>query len=255
MKLTFDKNLFTQVGLDSGALSMLGGVTHRFLHPGQYRGVVYRGTTILGSFSIDVNPNSPLAQANIDLAAFDSSVAAAAPAADTGAASCGCQESDQVQTKFEVNSKGYVVFHVSSGAGGYAVRVSRAVEDPSQQNQFDSRKLNTDDIFSAIILRPGTYSVTNTLASQGKGEVTVSYPGSGKTPYRPPAPVTIESSSRGLEPAKVAIQPGQAILFQCRVPSRIAIELTKANDGPTGRANVSRPGWKKAALPEKTTKA
>ncbi len=50
MKMTFDQNLFTQIGLDSGSLTMLGGVTHRFLEPGQYRGVVYRGKESLGNF-------------------------------------------------------------------------------------------------------------------------------------------------------------------------------------------------------------
>lgn len=253
MKMTFDKNLFTQVGLDSAALTMLGGVTHRFLEPGQYRGVVYQGKEILGGFYINVDKNSAVAQANIDLTAFGSSPAS--PAANSGDTCCGCQDDGgQALAKFDLNPKGYAVFHVSAGAGGYAVRVGKAAEDPKEQNQFDSRELKGDDIFSAVILRPGTYSVANVLG-KGKGEVTVSYPKIGKTPYRPPAPVKVEFSDRGCEPGKVELQPGQAVLFHCKVPSRIKLELLKADDGPGKRAQQSRPGWKKAALAEKKKKA
>ena len=187
MKMTFDKNLFTQVGLDSGSLTMLGGVTHRFLEPGQYRGVVYQGKEILGGFYISVDKDSAAAQANIDLAAFEGS--SATPATSSGNSGCGCQPGGtHAPAKFELNPKGYAVFHVSAGPGGYAVRVGKAVEDPKEQNQFDSRELKGDDIFSAFILRPGTYSVMNVLG-KGKGEVTVSYPKIGKTPYRPPSAV------------------------------------------------------------------
>lgn len=253
MKMTFDKNLFTQVGLDSASLTMLGGVTHRFLEPGQYRGGVYQGKESLGGFYINVDKNSAVAQANIDLAAFGSSPAT--PVANSGDSYCGCQEEGaQALTKFELNPKGYAVFHVSAGAGGYAVRVGKAAEDPKEQNQFDSRELKGDDIFSAVILRPGTYSVTNVLG-KGKSEITVTYPKIGKTPYRPPSPVKVECSDRGCEPGKVELQPGQAVLFHCKVLSRIKLELLKADDGPGHRAQQSRPGWKKAALPGKKRKA
>jgi hypothetical protein len=249
MKLTFDKNLFMQVGLDSGSLTMLGGVTHRFMESGQYRGVAYRGKETLGNFYINVDKNSPVAQANIDLAIFEKNPTTAAGTSASGT-SCGCEEGVTGETRFELNPKGYAVFHVSRGAGGYSVRVAKAAEDPKEQNQFDNRELKREDIFSAVIIRPGTYSVTNTLA-KGNGEVTVSYPKAGKTPYRPPSPISVECSASGFEPAKVEVQPGQAVLFHCKVPSRIKLELRKADDGPTRSTEQGRPGWKKAALPEK----
>jgi len=253
MKMTFDKNLFTQVGLDSGSLTMLGGVTHRFLEPGQYRGVVYQGKEILGGFYISVDKDSAAAQANIDLAAFEGS--SATPATSSGNSGCGCQPGGtHAPAKFELNPKGYAVFHVSAGPGGYAVRVGKAVEDPKEQNQFDSRELKGDDIFSAFILRPGTYSVMNVLG-KGKGEVTVSYPKIGKTPYRPPSPVEVEFSDRGCEPGKVELQPGQAVLFRCKVPSRIKLELLKADDGPNPGAQRSRHGWMRGPLPDNKSKS
>lgn len=254
MKITFDQNLFTQVGLDSGSLTMLGGVTHRFLEAGQYRGVVYRGGESVGKFYINVDKNSPVAQANIDLAAFDPSLAA--PATSSTGTSCGCQrDGGKSETTFEVNPKGYAVFHVSAGAGGFAVRASKADEDPKQQNQFDSRELKCEDIFSAVILRPGTYSVSNELNARAKGKITVGYPKIGKTAYRPPSPAKIVCSEGGFEPSNVELQPGQAVLFQANAPSRIALELVKADDGPAGRPEHTRAGWKKASLTEQKEKA
>lgn len=253
MKMTFDQNLFTQVGMDSGALTMLGGVTHRFLEAGQYRGVVYRGGESVGQFYINVDKNSPVAQANIDLAAFDTNLPA--PPASTTGTTCGCQAGGTTtETTFEVNPKGYAVFHVSAGAGGYAVRASKAAEDPKQQNQFDSRELKSEDIFSAVILRPGTYSASNGLNAKAKGKITVSYPKIGKTAYRPPSPAKVTCSEGGFEPANLELQPGQAVLFQANAPSRITLELVKADDGPAGRPGHTRGGWKKAALPEQKRK-
>ncbi len=253
MKMTFDQNLFTQVGLDSGSLTMLGGVTHRFLEAGQYRGVVYRGGESIGKFYINVDKNSPVAQANIDLAAFDTSLPA--PATSATPTTCGCQgDGSKAETTFELNPKGYAVFHVSAGAGGYAVRASKAAEDPRQQNQFDSRELKGEDIFSAVILRPGTYSASNGLNAKAKGKITVGYPKLGKTAYRPPSPAKVLCSESGFEPASLELQPGQAVLFQANAPARITLELVKADDGPAGRPEHTRAGWKKAALPEHKAK-
>jgi hypothetical protein len=154
------------------------------------------------------------------LAAFDTSLHA--PATSATGTTCSCQgEGTKADTPFEVNPKGYAVFHVSAGAGGYAVRVSKAAEDPRQQNPLDSRELKGEDIFSAVILRPGTYSASNSLNAKAKGKITVGYPKIGKTPYRPPSPASIVCSAGGFEPSSVELQPGQAVLFQAAAPSRI----------------------------------
>ncbi len=200
-----------------------------------------------------MDKNSPVAQANIDLAAFESGPSA--PATNTTGAPCSCQgEGPKADTTFELNPKGYAVFHVSAGAGGYAVRVGKAAEDSKQQNQFDSGELKGEDIFSAVILRPGTYSASNSLAGKAKGKITVGYPKIGKTAYRPPSPAKVVCSDRGFEPANLELQPGQAVLFHATVPSRITLELLKADDGPADRPEHVRPGWRKAVLPEKKKK-
>jgi len=232
MNLTFDQNLFTQVGLDSGLLTMLGSVVHSFKEPGEYRGSVHQEGGEQAVFYVTVDKNSSVAQANIDLASLNKT-----------SDPC-CEPSPN---HFEVNPKGYAVFHVSAGAGGYSVHIRRAEENP-QEKVFNSQQLGDGDLFSAVIIRPGTYSVVNTL-TQAKAEVVVSYPGTGKVAYRPPAPVRVEVERNNFEPRRIELKPGQGLLFECKTQARIKIALLKADDGPGKPRPTGRTGWKKNTLP------
>ncbi|MEO5654513.1 MAG: hypothetical protein ABIR00_00820 [Nitrosospira sp.] len=240
MKMNFDPNFFSQVGLDSGALTMLSAVVHSFNEPGEYRGVVRGGTESETVFYISVDKNSPIAQANIDLAAL----VQGEPANES---ENGCCPSGQ-GNRFVVNPKGYAVFHVLSGAGGYSVQVRKAEEDPKTKI-FDSQELDEGDIFSAIIIRPGTYAVTNLLTKK-KSEVIVSYPKPGKTAYRPPNPIVVDCSEREIEPRCIELQPGQGLNFHLKARSRIKIELVKPDDGPGKPREPERSGWIKHSLPD-----
>jgi hypothetical protein len=230
MNTTFDHNLFTQVGLDSGALTMLGAIVHSFGEPGEYRGVVRRGTEPEATFYISVVRDSPVAQANVDL----SKLVQSTPGADSG-------------NRFVVNPKGHVVFHVTGGSGGFSVLVRRAEEDAAVP-VFDSRELKEGDIFSAIILRPGTYAVRNHL-NKATTEVTVSYPRLGKTAYRPPSPVKAESGARAIEPGRISLGPGQGLNLHVKAPSHFKIDLVRPDDGTGHPLQPGTGGWKKSSLP------
>jgi hypothetical protein len=237
MNMTFDRNLFTQIGLDSGSLTMLGTVVHSFGEPGEYRGSVRRGKEGAAVFYISVDKNSPVAQVNIDLAALTNPPAATSK----------CCKGDGPEQRFTVNPKGYAVFHVSSGAGGFDVHVRKAEEDPKAKI-FDSRELGEGDIFSAVILRPGTYSVTN-LVTKTQAEAIVAYPKIGKTAYRPPAPVRVESTRDAFAPRRIELHPGQGLIFDCKAPSRVMIELVKPDDGPgQSPGDQTTGGTKKASI-------
>lgn len=233
MNMTFDQNLFTQIGLDSGSLTILGAVIHSFKEPGEYRGSVHQEGGDQAVFYVTVDKNSSVAQLDIDLASL------------TKPSDPCCEGS---QNHFSVNPKGYAVFHVSAGSGGYSVHIRRAEENPKEK-VFNSQELNEGDIFSAIILRPGTYSIANTL-SNARAEVAVSYPGTGKVAYRPPAPVRVEVEPKNFEPRRIELKPGQGLTFDCKVPSRIKIALLKPDDGPRHPSQTGRSGWKKNTLPE-----
>lgn len=241
MRTTFDQNLFTQIGLDSGSLTMLGSVVHTFTEAGEYRGAVHLGEQVVSVFYITADKSSPVAQVNVDLATLNG---AAAQAPD-----CCCPETKEEQNHFVVNPKGYAVFHVSAGSGGYYVHLRKADENPNLK-VFDSRKLEAGDIYTAVILRPGRYSVSNTL-TQATGELTVPYPKIGEKAYRPPAPLKVESDDKGFHPRSMEVHPGQGVLFHLKSTSRIKIELVKPDDGPAKSAEPSRAGWNKTALLEK----
>lgn len=241
MAAALDRNFFTQIGLDSGALTMLGAVAHTFGEPGEYRGVVLseadrdeeRAEAI---FYVSVDRECPVASVNIDLASLAGTALQGASAGEAGDPGCCCgpeaDVSGEAGPRYTVHPKGYAVFRVSGGAGGYAVNVRRAVDDP-ELKAYDSRTLHAGDVFSAILARPGRYSVRNELGD-AKAAVTVCYPGSGKRAYRPPAPEVVELRDT-IEPADIALKPLQGLNFNVHTDARIVIELEEADDGPRQR--------------------
>ena len=247
MKATIDPNLYTQIGLDSGSLTILGSIVHSPGDPGEYRVALHHGESVEGVGFITVDKSSPVAQATVDLATLGTPPEQTGGAATTGGKDCCCggggEQGSAGGQHFTVNSRGYVLFRVSSGAGGYYVHVRRIDADPKDKG-YDSRALGEGDLFSAIVLRPGTYSVYNTL-TKAKGTLIVAYPKIGD---KAPNPVRVVCGPRSLEPAKLQVQPGQGIIFEAKAPSRIEIKLEKPDDGPNGPQKPTRPGLHKLAL-------
>ena len=222
-KLDIDPNLFAQSGLDSGALTILGAVVHRPGEPGEYRGTVRRGKDIERVFYLSVDPDSPVAAADIDLARL------ADPRA-RGDAGCCCPTADE--TRFSVNPRGYALFRVSGGKGGYSVNLRRA--DPREDTPvFNSTLLDDGQIFSARILRPGRYRVANTHG-HARAALTVARPPAPFSGYRPPEPLRVTVTEAGFEPQRIDLHPAQGLIFECRTPSRIVIALERADEGAAG---------------------
>ena len=218
MKAHVNWPIFTQTSLDSGSLTMLGAVMHNFQEPGEYLGTILHRDETVGRFSLTVDKECPTVQADVDLATLHRSQRAQ------------CKE--EPRKHYVVNPKGYAVFYVSRGSGGYAVVIGRLQDKGEARLVFDSRELRDGDIFAVTMIRPGSYSVTNEK-NDAKGEITVSYPKVGKVPYRPPNPVTIKCTDKRLTPNKVEIRPAQGQVYQIQTPSRIRIELIEPLDGPT----------------------
>lgn len=224
-KANIDPNI-AHIGLDSGALSMLGAVVRRFEEPGEYRGTVRRGNAIERVFYLSVDKESPVAAADIDLA----KLAGTSPQPEETAGSC-CPA--EAEARFSVNPRGYVLFRVSGGRGGYSVNVRRA--DPDEKTPvFNSTALDGGANFTARVLRPGTYSVTNT-AGKARASLTVAYPPKAFSGYRPPEALRVEVTDKGFRPEKIELKALQGLIFDCRAPARIVIALERADDGPRGR--------------------
>ena len=224
-----NRYLFTQIGLDSGALTSLGVVMHTFPQPGLYRGVVLRGEDSVGSFLLEVAEDSPQTQVDIDLAKVK------APAAEP----C-CDEASRAP--YVVSPRGYAVFHVSSGPGGFSVVVGRG--DPRKPEVlFDSRELLEGDLFAATILRPGSYTVSNVLArGQARAELVVAYPQPAKERYAQPPVHTVTLTAKGFEPERMRVAAAQSQVYHIKGRARIRIALEKPDDGPLGPGRT-HPGW------------
>ncbi len=221
-QLYIDPNLFTQTTLDSGALTMLGSIVHQFGEPGEYRGTVRRGDEIERVFYLSVDKESSVAAADIDLARL----AGALPQEDGGK----CKDDDAREARFSVNPRGYALFRVSGGSGGYSVNLRKAQRD-DKTPVFNSTVLAEGARFAARILRPGTYAVVNG-EGKGKAKLTVSYPPKAFSNYRPPDPQQVKVTRKGFEPDRIELKPAQGLVFECEEPARIVIELVEPDDGP-----------------------
>jgi hypothetical protein len=226
-KINIDPNL-VQIGLDSGALTMLGAVVRRFEEPGEYRGTVRRGDAIEKVFYLSVDKQSPVAAADIDLAAL----AGSSPQQEKGGDCC----AGESEARFSVNPRGYVLFRVSGGRGGYSVNLRRA--DPDERTPvFNSTTLEGGASFSARVLRPGTYVVSN--AHDGaRASLTVAYPPKAFSGYRPPEALRVEVTERGFNPERIELMPAQGLIFDCHVPARIVITLEQPDDAPDERSRA-----------------
>jgi hypothetical protein len=247
LKVTADPNLWTQIGLDSGSLTMLGTIAHQLGEPGEYRGTVHHGADVKAVFFVTADSKSPAAQVAIDLAALEGAQSGE-PAAGAPGDSCCIRDAKQSSggQRYTVNPRGYVLFHVQSGQGGYYVHLRR-IDTPETDKGYDTRTLKPGDAFTAMILRPGTYAIRNTLA-RGSTEAVVRYPTIRDKPYVPPAPVRIECTAAGFDTTgRIDLGVGQGLLFHARADTRIAITLERPDDGPA-RPNRGRTGFHKLQL-------
>ncbi len=249
MNTITDLPVFTQTSFDSGALSGLGAVVHRLTQPGEHRVTVLQGEKPIQTFPMRVmampaqpptlGPH-PLPAAGPMELHVDLGRALAAP----GRAAA-LQPEDMA-----VVEQGYAVFHAPPGSSGLAVQLN-APQAETGAPSFDSRKLQNGDIFAVTLLRPGRYSLTNSLhsagaapTSGGTGEIRVSYPVIGDKPYSPPDPLQVQVGEGGFQPASIQLQPMQGLIFHIgNTAARIQIELVEPDDGPPAGGNL--PGGRK----------
>jgi hypothetical protein len=244
-------NLFTQVNQDSGSLTSATTVVHRFAERGEYRGVLIDGRgAAVGEFSISVGGEegttkehregarkAPLPMSvQVDLASLHaSSLSAGGQASSAPDEECeGCGDEGGQSGAMRVASEGYAVFKVPVGAaGGYAVELYKSGESGGGEKVFDSRALGRRDTLAVVLLRPGTYSVTN--ASNGtKAELKVAYP--EKAPGLLEA-VKVVCAADGIRPSVIRVHPTQGLVFSFETPSRVKIDLVSPED----RARPSAP--------------
>jgi hypothetical protein len=201
--------LVEQTSFDSAELGGPSVVVHKFAHEGPFQATVLRNGVSVGTVAVDIGVRPPAGPAerreppHVDLR----QLARAAP-----------------PVTIEV-AQGYALFHAPGGERGYAVTVQQGGGET-----FDSRELGPGDVFSALVLRPGTYALKNTVNGT-EGTITVDYPVVGPTPYQPPEALSVEAGDAGFAPAAIALRPAQGLAFHVSTRARITIHLVAPDDG------------------------
>jgi hypothetical protein len=260
-----NRNLFTQVNQDSGSLTSATTVVHRFDEQGGYKGVIInRRGVVTGEFSISVGEEKrPEHQEEgghhhgaalptsiqVDLTGLQASSLSEAgqPSSASGDDDgCGCDEDEGQSGTMRVAPEGYVVFKVpASAAGGYAVELYKSGESGRGKKVFDSRTLGASDMLAVVLIRPGTYSVTN--ASNGtKADLKVEYPEKALGLLEP---VKVVCAADDIRPNSIKVRPTQGLVFNFETPSRVKIDLV----APEDRARPSAPAAPPKAASQGTT--
>ena len=210
--------LYIQVDLDSGALMMKCFIAHLLREPGLYHGTVMLGERFVAGFVIEVNETAEETQVTIDLSELHFGARGTAP--------------NEVVKQFAVKTDGYVVLHVGQGEGGYHVLLRNTDDDRS--TPWNSQQLDAGDIFSAVPLRPGSYTLSNVASERTVAtRLVVTYPDpreNSKDRERP-APVYASFKRRRFDPEAFTIEPGQGIVIATKDPARFTLTLDQPDDG------------------------
>jgi hypothetical protein len=207
-KVRLNRRLFTTSTFDSGALGVLASVVHQF-PAGHYYSVVRREGQNAGSTRFLVEKSSTNMQLKIDL------VSVGAPKEEVLTAAA-------IPT---VSPKGYVLFYVSGGAGGYSVV---AQEEGDATPVFDSTTLSGGDLFAVSPLEPATYSMANQVGNI-TGEIQVTLMPEG-TDLRTLPTQYVDVNSANFDPAKVSIHSAQGLVFRIKSPARVVINKQKGEE-------------------------
>lgn len=222
MKARINTFAFRTTAIESASLGVLGTVAHRLDSKGEFRGVVYKGEIVVATFDLTVSPDATSMQADVDLAKLGSR---------------GRARRDGF--RYSVQPEGYLLLYVSEGAGGYHV----VVEAPGEERAvviFDSRKLNTGDLFVVTLLRPGRYEMRGD-GVEGTGSIRVTYPEPARVPYVPGDVVRIATSTDGFDPSSVTVGPAQGVVFDVGAENvALVVDCKEPDDGPTPPSGLKR---------------
>jgi hypothetical protein len=235
MKPFINRHIITRNALDSGSITPMTAVMHRFAEPGNYFATVYQGGMVFATFSLLADRNAPLIPNTIDLGTISTQ---------------SCTVSTQTHT----------VFSAPRGAGGYSV-VAERLDGDIRSVIFDSRLLGDGDLFVVVLLHPGRYSASNQhgagckislsratggLARQISGMKRVALQSRNESR-------SIECTAKGFRPAEVSIGTAQPLTFFIQAPLRIRVVPEEPDDIPAG--TPERPQQRDpTGAPDKTEK-
>ena len=231
MNIKINRFLFSQTTIDSGSLTPHSTLVCKFTDPGEYQGIIMKGSGIVSRFKLNVLDERPSSRLS-SLSTINSKETSQLTDVNKQVSDTSNQiniDLSNIMSTYTLRKGDYAVFYVSTGAGGYSIEIYR-FEKGSQIKTFDSKELKDGVIFSAMVIRPGTYLITNTI-NDAKAELVINYPELGKM-KKILIPINIESNTKEIVPNKINIDPSQGLIFRINTLSRIRIELTKPEDRP-----------------------
>ena len=231
MNIKINRFLFSQSTIDSGSLTPHSTLVCKFTDPGEYQGIIMKGSGIVSRFKLNVLDERPSSRLS-SLSTINSKETSQLTDVNKQVSDTSNQiniDLSNIMSTYTLRKGDYAVFYVSTGAGGYSIEIYR-FEKGSQIKTFDSKELKDGVIFSAMVIRPGTYLITNTI-NDAKAELVINYPELGKM-KKILIPINIESNTKEIVPNKINIDPSQGLIFRINTLSRIRIELTKPEDRP-----------------------
>ncbi len=211
-KAVLNRAVFTQKALDSGAITVLATLFHRFPEKGNYDLFVQRRQEVIYRSHIRVVAENAPNQINVDLAALSESGADCDSPAEEG---------------YTLAAGGVMGFYASQGTGQYVVRIEEITEKEKRTLLDSSEAVAEGGLFAVTLVRPGTYRVTNAEA-RSEGEIRVSLPKGEK--FRVDQPTLVEYGRDGFKPKRLAMYAGQSVVFNCTMRARIRVELTKPEE-------------------------
>ena len=230
-----NRAVFTQDTFDSGSLTVLTTLIHRFPEAGDYEVYVHSARKPVRRLHVHVSPEYGDNQINLDLSNPEG-----------GDHACGCG----ARAGYELAAGGVMGFYVSQGAGRYSVQITQM--DNQKEKKRTLLKSEEDvpegDFFAVTLVRPGTYRVVTSNGNEEK-KIRVRMP-KGK-PYRVDEAVLIRLRKSGdFERRGVQLYPGQSVVFQMDTSARIRLMLDEAEDGiqaPSRRPKPRRRNPKQGA--------
>lgn len=243
-KMVLNRAVFSKRPFDSGALTVLATLFHRFSEAGDYEVFVSRdGQTVHRTRIQVVGENAPT-QLNLEMSSLGNLVEG-----------CNCEADKDLVLK----TGGVVSFYASQGVSAYSVSVEKSDDKNKRKvTLLDSSSLIPEgDLYAVTLVHAGVYRVTATAGkARAEGEVRVAAPKGEK--YRPDQPVLVAFGKEGFSPKSAQIMAGQTVVFHLTQAARIQVEMAKPEQPtvkdkvrPTYTINKYQP---KADKPTGTTK-
>jgi hypothetical protein len=249
-----------QTQFDSAAPAGAAMVVHRFERDGEFQLSVARRDEILQRARVNVGRGTESGGAGGGLAEGRDPLAAERPSPEQPDVSplravaldmaTLLRAGTQPPELDDLPSSGYLSITSSEPLPEHHLVVSAG---ETAEDILDTRRLGPRSIFAVTLIRPGRYRLRN-VVTESEATVVVTYPTVGKTPYRPPAPLEIQSTAEGFGASTFTISPAQGIVFRFATESRIQLELVEPDDGPNADQRRSKASLRRPPQPGAETR-